>query len=213
MAEGTHEEAQAIYEKAGISGKVGFGRKAAVVVVDLSFGFTDPECTLGADLTHVVMQNRRLLEAVREKDLPVFFTTVAYRGDMSDAGVWAEKFPSLDTLKEGRRDVELDDRLGRLPSETLIVKKYPSAFFGTPLASELITRGVDTLIVTGATTSGCVRATAVDSLQYGFRTILPEECIGDRAEAPHRSNLFDMGTKYADVMSVDEVIEKIQALY
>ena len=213
MAEGTHEEAQAIYEKAGITGKVGFGRKAAVAVVDLSFGFTDPECTLGADLTQVVMQNRRLLEAAREKDLPVFFTTVAYRGDMSDAGVWAEKFPSLDTLKEGRRDVELDDRLGRLPSETLIVKKYPSAFFGTPLASELITRGVDTLIVTGATTSGCVRATAVDSLQYGFRTILPEECIGDRAEAPHRSNLFDMGTKYADVMSVDEVIEKIQALY
>ena len=108
--------------------------------------------------------------------------------------------------------MELDDRLGRLSSETLIVKKYPSAFFGTPLASDLVVRGVDTLIITGATTSGCVRATVVDSLQYGFRTIIPEECVGDRADSPHRSNLFDMGTKYADVMPVNEVIEKIQVM-
>lgn len=212
MAEEANKDARAIYDKAGITGRVGFGQKVALVVVDLSFGFTDPECTLGADMTKVVMQNRRLIEVARERALPIFFTTVAYRGDMSDAGVWVEKFPSLDTLKEGSRDVELDDRLGRLPSEPLIVKKYPSAFFGTPLASDLIVRGVDTLIVTGATTSGCVRATVVDSLQYGFRTIIPEECVGDRADSPHQSNLFDMGTKYADVMPVNEVIEQIQVM-
>ncbi len=206
---GAYDEAQDIYQKARITGKVGFGRKTAVVVVDLSYGFTDPSCTLGADLTEVVKQNRRLLDVAREKSLPIFFTTVFYREDMSDAGVWREKFPSLDTLKEGKRDVELDERLGRLPSEQLLVKKYPSAFFGTPLASHLISLGVDTLIVTGATTSGCVRATVVDSLQNGFRTIVPEECVGDRAEAPHRANLFDMGTKYADVMPVEEVLKKI----
>lgn len=212
MAEEAYKDARAIYDKAGITGRVGFGQKVALLVVDLSFGFTDPECTLGSDLTEVVMESRRLIEVVRENALPIFFTTIAYREDMSDAGVWIEKFPSLDTLKEGSRDVELDDRLGRLSSETLIVKKYPSAFFGTPLASDLVVRGVDTLIITGATTSGCVRATVVDSLQYGFRTIIPEECVGDRADSPHRSNLFDMGTKYADVMPVNEVIEKIQVM-
>ncbi len=209
---GGFEEARDVYQRAGITGKVGFGRKAAVVVVDLSYGFTDPTCTLGSDLTEVVKQNRHLLDAAREKGLTVFFTSVAYRGDLSDAGVWVEKFPSLDTLKEGNRDVELDGRLGRRQSERLIIKKYPSAFFGTALASELIALGVDTLIVTGATTSGCVRATVVDSLQYGFRTIVPEECVGDRAEAPHRSNLFDMGSKYADVMPVEEVLDKIREM-
>ncbi|MFQ5913016.1 MAG: isochorismatase family protein [Nitrospinota bacterium] len=209
---GGYDEAQEIYDKARITGKVGFGRKSAVVVVDLSYGFTDSGCTLGADLGDVVKENRRLLDAAREKGLPIFFTTVAYRQDMSDAGVWREKFPSLDTLKEGNRDVEIDDRLGRRPSEPLLVKKYPSAFFGTPLASHLIALGVDTLIVTGATTSGCVRATVVDSLQYGFRTIVPEECVGDRAEAPHRANLFDMGSKYADVMPVEEVLAKVRKM-
>jgi len=210
---GGFEEAQNVYQKAGITGKVGFGRKAAVVVVDLSYGFTDPNCTLGSDLTEVVKQNRILLDAAREKALPIFFTTVYYRQDMSDAGVWFEKFPSLDNLREGNRDVELDGRLGRLPNERLVVKKYASAFFGTALASELIALGVDTLIVTGATTSGCVRATVVDALQNGFRAIVPEECVGDRAEAPHRSNLFDMGSKYADVMPVEEVLGKIREMY
>jgi nicotinamidase-related amidase len=93
-----------------------------------------------------------------------------------------------------------------------LVKKYPSAFFGTPLPSQLVSMGVDTLIITGATTSGCVRATVVDSLQHGFRTIVPEECVGDRAEAPHRANLFDMATKYADVMPVEEVLEKVRGM-
>lgn len=211
-AEGGYDEAREVYRRAGITGKVGFGRKAAVVVVDLSYGFTDPACTLGADLGGVVKHTRRLLDAARERGLPVFFTTVAYQEDLRDAGVWREKFPSLDALREGRRDVELDGRLGRRPAEPLLVKKYPSAFFGTPLASCLVSLGVDTLIVTGATTSGCVRATVVDSLQHGFRTIVPEECVGDRAEAPHRANLFDMGSKYADVMPVEEVLAKIREM-
>ncbi len=208
----SYEEAAEVYRKARITGTVGFGRKAAVVVVDLSCGFTQPKYMLGADLSEVVRQTRRLLDAAREKGLPIFFTTVAYRADMSDAGVWRDKFPSLDTLIEGTREVEIDERLGRLPSETILVKKYPSAFFGTPLTSQLVSMGVDTLIITGATTSGCVRATVVDSLQHGFRTIVPEECVGDRAEAPHRANLFDMATKYADVMPVEEVLEKVREM-
>jgi nicotinamidase-related amidase len=178
-AKGDYQDAESIYQKARITGRVGFGRKAA---------------------------------AAREKNLPIYFTTVFYKEDMSDAGVWWEKFPSIDTLKEGTRDTELDEALGRQPCETLIVKKYPSAFFGTPLVSHLVAAGVDTLIVTGATTSGCVRATVVDSLQYGFRTIVPEECVGDRAEAPHRANLFDMGAKYADVLPIEEVLAKIREM-
>jgi len=208
----SYEEAAEIYQKARISGRVGFGRKAAVVVVDLSYGFTQPRFMLGSDLSEVVRQTRRLLDAARGKGLPIVFTTVAYRADMSDAGVWRDKFLALDTLKEGNEEVEIDERLGRLPSEIILVKKYPSAFFGTPLSSQLVSEGVDTLIVTGATTSGCVRATVVDSLQHGFRTIVPEECVGDRAEAPHRANLFDMGTKYADVIPVEEILAKVRGM-
>ena len=121
--------------------------------------------------------------------------------------LWLKKFPSIITLKKGSEEVQIDPRLEPQPDEQIISKNLPSCFFGTTLATRLIALRVDTLIVTGTTTSGCVRATVVDSLQYGFRTIIPRECVGDRAQAPHEANLFDMGMKYADVVPLREVME------
>jgi maleamate amidohydrolase len=209
---GSYEEAQEIYISAGITGRVGFGERPAIVVVDMTRGFTQADMQLGTDLSEVVRNNVVLLKKARAKKIPIFFTTCEYNPDMKDAGIWAKKFPSLKTLISGTPEVELDPRLEVRSDEQIIRKKFPSCFFGTPLISFLTALKIDTLIVTGTTTSGCVRATVVDSLQYGFHTIVPKECVGDRAQAPHEANLFDMGMKYADVIPVDEVLKYLDKL-
>jgi nicotinamidase-related amidase len=209
---GSFDEAMEIYIKAGITGKVGFGKRPAIMVVDLTKGFTFPEFQIGTDLSEVVYNNLKLLKKARELELPVFFSVNEFREDMKDTGVWLKKFPSIITLKRGSEEVQIDSRLDPQPDEQVISKNFPSCFFGTTLATRLIALGIDTLIVTGTTTSGCVRATVVDSLQYGFRTIIPRECVGDRAQAPHEANLFDMGMKYADVVSLQEVMEYFDKL-
>ncbi|MBV8054719.1 MAG: isochorismatase family protein, partial [Deltaproteobacteria bacterium] len=129
-----------------------------------------------------------------------------------DGGLWPEKAPSLLELKIGSDLVELDPRLRRAPEDSLLVKKYASAFLGTPLAPTLVSRGVDTVIVTGCTTSGCVRATIVDALSYGFRPIIPEEAVGDRAQEPHDANLFDIDSKYGDVVSIADALTYLEEL-
>jgi maleamate amidohydrolase len=134
----------------------------------------------------------------------VLFSTVAYDAGLQDAGVWIRKIPSNHLLVEGSEWVEVDERLGRRDSEGVLVKKYASCFFGTDLASRLMSRRIDTLLVTGCTTSGCVRATVVDACSYGFHTIVVEEAVGDRAELPHHASLFDMDAKYGDVVTLDD---------
>jgi nicotinamidase-related amidase len=195
-----------MYTRRGFMGRVGFGKQAAVVVVDFVIGFTDQASPLAGDFNAELAATAQLLAAARRAGVPVFFTTVAYDADCREAGVFIEKVPSLRYLVRGSRWVELDPRLDRQPAETLIEKQFASAFFGTPLASMLTTRGVDTVIVAGVTTSGCVRATAVDALQNGFRTIVPRECVGDRAPGPHEANLFDIDGKYGDVVSLADAL-------
>lgn len=212
IRDGSFEEATQIYIKSGITGMVGFGKKPAIMVVDLTKGFTQPEFELGADLSEVVDSNVQLLEKAREKGIPIFFSVNEFSEDLKDAGVWLEKFPSIKTLICGSEEVQIDPRLEPKPEEHIIRKNFPSCFFGTTLPSRLIALGIDTLIVTGTTTSGCVRATVVDSLQYGFRTIVPRECVGDRAQAPHEANLFDMGMKYADVVHLKKVLDYLDGL-
>ena len=129
-----------------------------------------------------------------------------------DGGLWPEKAPSLLELKLGSDLVELDPRIRRAPEDLLLIKKYASAFLGTPLSATLVTRGVDTLIVTGCTTSGCVRASVVDALSHGFRPIIPHEAVGDRAEEPHEANLFDMDSKYGDVVSLADALAYLEEL-
>lgn len=198
------------YRSKGLAGRVGFGRHPAVVVVDFIIGFTDPDSPLAGDFDGEIAATCRLLEVARSRSLPVYFTTTAYEADLSDAGIFPEKVPSLKTLIRHSRWVDLDPRLGRQSTEPIIEKQYASAFFGTPLASTLTNGGIDTLMVTGCTTSGCVRATVVDALQHGFRAIVPRECVGDRSAEQHAANLIDIDGKYGDVLDLADVILAIE---
>ncbi len=200
------EQAQQVYERAGLGQSVTLGSRPAVLVVDFSCGFTDPACTLGSDLTKEVEATRRLLDAARAKALPIVYTTIGFEPSLKDGALWLQKVPALGDLQIGGRWVEIDARLDPQPGEPVVLKKGASAFFGTNLASILIAQGVDSVILCGATTSGCIRATAVDLLQYGFPTIVPRECVGDRAQAPHEANLFDIQAKYADVVGLEEAL-------
>ncbi len=204
------EEFEDHYGDKEFGGRVGLGERPALVVIDLINAFTDPESDLGADVSDVIERTGRLLETFRAHDLPRYFTTVAFEESYGDAGRFIEKVPALRELRLGSDRVEVDDRIAPEGDERVVLKKYASAFFGTDLETELTTDRVDTLVIAGVTTSGCVRATAVDSLQHGYRTIVPADAVGDRAEAPHRANLFDIDAKYGDVVLTDDVIAHLE---
>ena len=197
------------YGDRGFGESVGIGEKPALVVIDMINAFTNPESDLGANVSDVLEKNSRLLETFRDHNLPRYFTTVAFEESYGDAGRFIEKVPALRELCLGTEAVEVDERITPIDDERVILKKYASAFFGTDLETELTTHRVDTLVIAGVTTSGCVRATAVDSLQYGYRTIVPADAVGDRAEGPHKANLFDIDAKYGDVVRSDAVIDHV----
>lgn len=197
------------YDDSEFGASVGIGDQPALVVIDLINAFTDPETSLGSDVTDVLEQSSRLLEVFREHDLPRYFTTVAFEESYGDAGRFIEKVPALKELQLGTEAVEVDDQVAPVDDERVILKKYASAFYGTDLQTELTTHRVDTLVLAGVTTSGCIRATAVDSLQHGYRTIVPSDAVGDRAEGPHQANLYDIDTKYGDVVTTDTVLEHL----
>ena len=206
------EQAKKVYARAGLGESVTLGSRPAVLVVDFSCGFTDPACPLGSDLTAEVDATRRLLDAARAKGIPVIFTSIGFEPSLKDGGLWLQKVPTLGELQLGGRWVEIDPRLDRRDDEPIVLKKGASGFFGTNLASILVSQGVDTVILCGATTSGCVRATAIDLLQYGWPTLVPRECVGDRAQAPHDANLFDIQAKYADVVPVEEALVYVESV-
>jgi nicotinamidase-related amidase len=206
------EEAREVYARVGLGEAVTLGSRPAVLVVDFSCGFTDPECALGSELTAEVAATRQLLEVARARGLPAVFTTIGFEPGLKDGGLWLQKAPALAELQVGGRWVEIDPRLERREDEPVVLKKGASAFFGTNLAAILITQGVDSVVLCGATTSGCVRATAVDLLQLGWPTLVPRECVGDRARAPHEANLFDIQAKYADVVPLDEALAYLESV-
>ena len=206
------EQARQVYAAARLGQSVTLGSRPAVLVVDFSCGFTDPECALGSDLSAEVEATKRLLDAARAKGLPVIFTTIGYEPSLRDGGLWLQKVPALGDLQVGGRWVEIDPRLEPREDETVVLKKGASAFFGTNLTSILISQGIDSVILCGATTSGCIRATAIDLLQYGFPTLVPRECVGDRAQAPHDANLFDIQAKYADVVLLEDALAYVESV-
>ena len=208
----TDEAAREVYARARLGESVTLGSRPAVLVVDFSCGFTDPESTLGSDLTAEVAATKRLLDAARAKGLPVVFTTIGYDASLKDGGLWLQKVPALGELRVGGRWVEIDPRLEPREDEPVVLKKGASAFFGTNLASILITQRVDSVVLCGATTSGCIRATAIDLLQLGWPTLVPRECVGDRAQAPHDANLFDIQAKYADVVSLGDALDYVESV-
>ncbi|MGB3683997.1 MAG: isochorismatase family protein [Rubrobacteraceae bacterium] len=210
MSETGGRTTQEIYEGARLGQAFSPGQNPAVLVVDFSRGFTDPECALGADMTGEVAATKRVLDAAREQERPVIFTTVGFEPSLKDGALWTQKVPALGDLQIGGKWVEIDPRLERREDETIILKKGASAFFGTNLSAMLATQKIDTVVLCGATTSGCIRATAVDLLQYGYPALVPRECVGDRAPEPHEANLVDIQAKYGDVVSVDEAIHYLE---
>lgn len=185
-----------------MGGRVGWGAHPALLVVDLQLGFTDPACPLGTSQEPVVESSARLASAARSAGMPVVYTLVSYKPDLSDAGIWPRKLPAQSFLVEGTRWVEPDRGLGVVPSDRLVVKHQASAFCATNLHRDLTAMGIDTVVVCGCTTSGCVRATVVDACGLGYHTIVVREAVGDRHPLVHEVSLFDMDAKYGDV--VDE---------
>lgn len=202
------------YARAGLGGTVVGGQRPAILVVDLTNGFTDPASATGADLSTVVAATTALIDAGRAADVPVVFTTIAYTPAEAegDAVAWLTKAPGLGALGEGTEAVAVDPRLPVALGDHLVTKKGASAFFGTTLPALLSGLHVDTVLVCGATTSGCVRATAVDAVQSGYSVLVPRQCVGDRAEGPHEANLFDIQAKYGDVVELDEALAYLGSL-
>jgi N-formylmaleamate deformylase len=198
-----------MYQRAGFGASVRRGHRPAIVVVDLTLGFTDPSFPTGAELSTVVDATADLLDAGRAARVPVVFTTIAYTAAEADGDVlpWLRKAPGMRALREGGDAVAIDRRLPRRAEDHLVVKKGASAFFGTTLAATLAGLRCDTVVVCGATTSGCVRATVVDAVQSGFPVLVPREAVGDREPGPHEANLFDIQAKYGDVISAAETRE------
>lgn len=192
--------------KRGFGSRIGFGHSPALLVIDFISLLTDPNHRMGADVAREIVQTNRLLAAAHDATIPVYLSTVAYDDPSREVGVWINKMAGLIDLVAGSDGVEQDARLDRAPTDRILRKRFASCFFGTLLADDLRRDGVDTLIIAGCTTSGCVRATVVDSCQHGFRTMIAREAVADRLLDAHEQNLTDMDLKYGDVLPVDDIV-------
>ena len=201
------------FRQRGFGQKIGFGERPALIVIDMIKAFTKPDMPLGANLDSQLAAQAPLIDVAHERDIPVIFSTVIYHDrDLKDAGIWALKMKGTLSLKAGTDATDVDPRLDMQDNDSLLVKKYASCFFGTDLVPRLMSQRVDTLIITGCTTSGCVRATAVDAVQNGFRPIVVREAVGDRSVSAHEQSLFDLNQKYADVCSLDETLQYMKTV-
>jgi len=200
-----------VYKKQQFGQKTGIGKVPALLVIDFVNGFHDPEILGGGNIPQAVQATRPLLDFCRGRKLPVIFTRIVYAEDGSDASLWCRKVPRLSSLTETAPASHVVDALAPISGEVVLRKTQASAFFGTHLNAVLIARGVDTLIVSGCTTSGCVRASVIDAMSYNYRTVVVSDCVGDRALGPHDANLFDMGQKYSDLMTGAEVMATLGA--
>ncbi|MGI9408518.1 MAG: isochorismatase family protein [Hyphomicrobiaceae bacterium] len=185
----------------------GYGSRPAVLVIDFIRAYTTVGAPFfGQGVVDAVAHSRPLLEAARKAQVPVIYTKVLYHPSGIDGGLFVKKVPALRMLVEGEPLAEIDPSIPPEPEDLVIIKNYPSPFFGTSLNSTLMGLGIDTLILIGCSTSGCVRAGAIDAVQYGYRVVVPRECVGDRHDGPHDANLFDINAKYGDVVSTEDVI-------
>jgi maleamate amidohydrolase len=192
-------------------GRLSFGKRPALLIVDFVMAYLDPASPLYAQVEDALASNERLLAAARAAAIPVFFTNVVYQADGADGGLFYKKIPSLRVFLEGSPLGAFPPSLAPVDGERVISKQFASAFFGTSLAETLSAEGIDTLLITGLSTSGCVRATALDALQSGFAPFVIRDACGDRHPAPHEANLFDLQAKYAEVISEREACAVISA--
>lgn len=206
-------ETDRTYDRAGFGASVPRGARPVLVVVDLTRGFTEPGFPSGADLSEEVAAAAELVASAHQHGVPVIYTAISYTPAEADGDsiAWLRKAPGMRSLREGSEEVALDSRLGWRDGDHLIIKKGASAFHGTGLAGLITGLRGDTVLVCGATTSGCVRATAVDAVQAGFNTLVVRQACGDRARGPHDAALFDLQAKYADVIELSEAIDYLNA--
>lgn len=196
--------------RGAFDGSLGFGKASALILVDFVEAYFNKESPLYAGVEDALSSALRIRDAARAAGIPVIYTNVVYQKDGADGGVFYSKVPALEVFVAGNPLGRWPEGLEPADDELVISKQYPSAFFGTSLAETLKAKGIDTLIITGVTTSGCVRATCVDAMSYGFIPIVVADACGDRHAAPHEANLFDMNAKYADVVDERTVIEYLE---
>ena len=204
------EDLDSNYARAGYHRRLGFGRRPALVLIDFVQAYFAPDSPLFAGVEDCLASALRVLEAARGAGILRIFTNVVYRPGGLDGGVFYRKVPALSCMDAGNPLGGWPRGVAPRADELVISKQYPSAFFGTSLAATLTASGVDTLILTGITTSGCVRATCVDTMSHGFIPIVVREAVGDRAAGPHEANLYDMSAKYADIVSEAEMIDVLR---
>ncbi|MEC7765152.1 MAG: isochorismatase family protein [Pseudomonadota bacterium] len=195
------------YASQGFGGTVGFGQRPALLIIDFTVGFADPAIFGGGNIPDAIQNTARVLTRARDAGMPVAHTKIIYAEDGSDQNLHTNKVPKLLKLTEANPASDFDPAVYPVAGETVVRKRLPSAFFGTDLAGVLMAKGVDTLLIAGCTTSGCVRASALDALCYGFRPIIMTDCVGDRAKGPHDATLFDLSQKYADLFTSDEAMD------
>lgn len=204
------ESVEANYQ--GVWGnRIGFGQRPALLVIDFLKAYTIEGAPLYAPgVVKAVTETPSLLAAARAAGIPVIHTRILYLAEnCADGGMWVKKSPVMKSMVSGNELAEFCEEVEPANGELVIVKQYASAFFGTSLASLLHTQGIDTVVMAGCSTSGCIRASAVDAVQHGFRTIVVRDCVGDRHPEPHNANLFDIDSKYGDVVSKEEAIAAI----
>ncbi|MGD9480275.1 isochorismatase family protein [Shinella sp. G-2] len=201
-----------VYEAAGFGRPVERGSRPAIVIVDFTYGFTDKQYPTAADMSTEIAMTRRIADVARDAGYLVIFTTISYHPSEVGNVAWLRKASGMSALLEGSRLVEIDETTGVRPEDLILTKKGASAFHGTSLASLLTAACVDTVVVTGATTSGCVRATVVDAVQSGFNVLVPRDCCADRAQSPHDASLYDIQQKYADVTDAVDVMNWLGSL-
>ena len=208
------EDVNQVYKRAGLTHQLGVGKRPALLIVDMQVGFTQLEKSkIAGDFGSQIEIINKLISVARAKEAPIIFTAIAYEEEeQADGGLWVNKIPALHSLVLGSELAEIDSRLLSDHADLIVYKKFASAFFGTDLNSILSAKGIDTLIVTGCTTSGCIRATVVDAISYGFRPMVPVEAIGDRAQEPHEANISDINAKYGDVVATDAALDYLSNL-
>jgi maleamate amidohydrolase len=193
--------------------RLGFGRRPVLVVIDFINAYTTPGSALYApDVVSAVDASVELINSARDKQVPVIYTKVLFQAGGFDGGLFVQKIPALTKLVDGEPLAEMDAKITPVTGDIVIVKNYASVFFGTSLASMLTAHGIDTVILIGCSTSGCVRASAVDGMQHGFRVIVPRDCVGDRLAQVHDANLFDIDAKYGDVVGKSDVLDYLKTL-
>ncbi|HEI8865090.1 TPA: isochorismatase family protein [Serratia odorifera] len=189
--------------------RIGFGQRPALLMIDFMQGYTTEGAPLYAPgVVSAVAESVALLATARQHGIPVIHTNIRYHAaHFADGGMWVKKAPVMKDMVEGNPLAAFCPQVQPLPQEVVLSKQYASAFFGTALAPMLVTLGVDTLLLAGCSTSGCIRASAVDAVQHGFRTIVVRQCVGDRHPGPHEANLFDIDSKYGDVVNKEQAID------